>query len=225
MECKRSMSVEALSARSFLLRRLHSLTGVIPIGVFLLFHFFENASARRGAEAFNQTVVKISELPYLPVAEIFGLLLPILFHGIYGLFIRTPSRPNLVRYNLWRNWAYVLQRVTGVIAFAYIVFHVVTTRGWALFIKGDHITFADMQAMLQQPWVIWFYVLGIISVTFHFANGLWSFSLTWGLVRTYRAQQVLGLLTLGLFVALCIVGLDIISAFYYGTSVLSTIGL
>ena len=86
------------SETSFILRRLHSLTGIIPLGGFLLFHFFENASARRGAEAFDEAVVKISQLPYLYVLE-FGLLLgPLLFHALYGLLVRTPSRPNTLNY-------------------------------------------------------------------------------------------------------------------------------
>ena len=46
-----------LDRNHFLLRRLHSLTGVVPIGVFLLFHPTTNASVvwgmldRRGGEA------------------------------------------------------------------------------------------------------------------------------------------------------------------------------
>jgi len=34
---------------SFLLRRLHSLTGIVPIGAFLLEHFLSNAEAFKGA--------------------------------------------------------------------------------------------------------------------------------------------------------------------------------
>ena len=37
--------------RSFLWRRLHSLSGVAPIGGFLIYHIYENMTALRGAEA------------------------------------------------------------------------------------------------------------------------------------------------------------------------------
>ncbi|MBX7143217.1 MAG: succinate dehydrogenase [Oligoflexia bacterium] len=202
----------------FLLRRLHSLTGIVPIGGFLLFHFFENASARHGAEAFNQTVLKISEMPYIYVMEVAVLLLPILFHAVFGLFITASSRPNVANYGYARNWAYFFQRVSGIIAFAYIAVHVLTTRAWALFIKGSAITFADMQSMLNRPAVLSLYVLGIIAVTYHFSNGLWSFSITWGLVRTAEGQRRLAAATMGLFAILCAVGLDILSAFVLNQS-------
>ena len=37
--------------RSFWARRLHSLSGVIPIGAFLVEHFFTNSFSRQGPEA------------------------------------------------------------------------------------------------------------------------------------------------------------------------------
>lgn len=198
---------------SFLLRRLHSLSGIIPIGGFMLFHFFENASARTSPEAFNETVVKISKMPYLPIMEIFLLAIPILFHAFYGLFIRTPSKMNLGSYSTARNWAYFFQRVTGIIAFFYIIFHVATTRVWAIMVKGDHITFQDMASSLANPMVALIYIIGILAITFHFCNGIWSFSITWGLVTTKVAQERLAALSFGFFIILATIGLDIFSAF------------
>ena len=208
----------------FIFRRLHSLTGIIPLGGFLLFHFFENASARRGAEAFNATVEKIGEMPYLYALEIGLLLLPILFHAVFGLFITASARPNVSSYGYARNWAYFFQRLSGIIAFVYIAVHVATTRGWALFVKGGHITFADMQSMLSSPFILWLYILGIVAVTYHFANGIWSFSITWGLVRTAAGQKQLARLTVLLFVLLTAVGLDILSAFVLKQSIFAELG-
>src|SRR5438552_3099274 len=94
--------------RYLLLHRLHSLSGIVPIGGFLLFHFFENASARLGPKAFDQTVAKIGEMPYLYVMELCVIVIPILFHGIYGLFITKAARPNNLQYSFERNWAYFL---------------------------------------------------------------------------------------------------------------------
>jgi succinate dehydrogenase / fumarate reductase cytochrome b subunit len=215
----------AAEERVFLLRRLHSLTGIVPIGGFLLFHFFENSSARHGAEAFNETVVNIGKMPYVYALEVFTLILPILFHSIYGLFITTSSRPNLMRQSYLRNWLYFLQRLSGYVAFAYIFYHIWTTRVWALYVKNANITYADMNAMLSNPMVYAFYLLGIAAVTFHFANGLWGFSITWGLVRTRVGQKRLTVATLVLFVLLCAWGFDIASAFRYGKSYLSFLGV
>jgi succinate dehydrogenase/fumarate reductase cytochrome b subunit (b558 family) len=211
--------------RAFLLRRLHSLTGIVPLGGFLLFHFFENASVRQGAEAFDETVLKISQMPYLPILEIGTLIIPLLFHALYGLFIRTPSRPNVGSYGYSRNWAYFMQRVTGVIAFAFITYHVISTRLWSVVVKGSHITFADMHDYLSDPLILLFYALGIVAVAFHFANGIWSFSITWGIVTTESAQKRLARLTLLIFVALSVVGLDIAWTFSTKTSFLAALGV
>jgi succinate dehydrogenase / fumarate reductase, cytochrome b subunit len=209
----------------FILRRLHSLSGVVPIGGFLLFHFYENASARRGAEAFNETVRHISEMPYLVVLEWAGLLLPILFHSIYGLSITASSRPNVIRHSYGRNWAYLFQRISGMVAFGYLFFHVINTRMWAIFVKGGNITFEDMQQKLAHPYQLLIYFLGIVAVTYHFSNGIWSFSITWGLVRSERGQQQLARATLLLFLVLCLVGLDILSAFVLDKSFFTRIGI
>ena len=206
----------------FILRRLHSLSGIVPIGAFLLFHFFENASARRGAEAFDETVIKISSMPYLPLMEIFGLLLPILFHAVYGIFITSSSRPELSQ-KYERNFAYIMQRVTGMLAVFFIGYHVATTRVWALVEKGDHITFTDMQAKLSHNYVLAIYVIGILSACYHLSNGIWSFSITWGLVRTRAAQARLAKLTTAFGVFLSIIGLDIVSAFVRHETILDSV--
>ncbi len=213
------------SDTSFLLRRIHSLTGIIPLGGFLLFHFFENASARRGPEAFNEAVEQIGKMPYLYALELCVLMLPLMFHALYGLLIRTPSRPNVVAYGYARNWAFFFQRVSGIIAFLFIAFHVVTTRGWALFIKRANFTYADMQHYMLQPEIFAFYVLGVLAVTYHFANGLWSFSITWGLVTSHAAQKRLALLTFLFFLALSVVGVDIAWTFRSGHSFLAFLGV
>jgi len=220
-----SAASPSVTETSFILRRLHSLTGIIPLGVFLLFHFFENSSVRRGGEAFNEAVVAIGKMPYLYAVEILGLLAPLVFHAVYGLFIRTPSRPNVAAYSYGRNWAYFFQRATGVIAFVYITFHVIATRGWALFVKGQDITYSDMHQHLSNNGTFLLYVLGILAVTYHFANGIWSFSITWGLVVSRKAQQRLALLTMLFFVVLAVVGLDIAWTFRTERSFLAALGL
>lgn len=207
----------------FILRRLHSLTGIVPIGGFLLFHFFENASARHGAEAFDKTVAAIADMPYLYALELGVLGLPILFHAVYGLFITSSSRPNVAGYSYARNWAYFFQRITGLIAFAYILFHVATTRVYSLFFKGSAITFSDMHAMLSQPLIFAFYVIGILAVTFHFSNGIWSFSITWGLVKSRLGQQRLAAISMLIFAILSVVGIDIVSSFLWEHGFLSQI--
>lgn len=217
------MAADIKKEGSFLLRRLHSLTGIVPLGAFLMLHFFENASARISPEAFNETVLKMAHIPYMYFVEIFLLGVPIGFHALYGIFIRTPSRPELARNNYFRNFCYAMQRLTGVVVLFYICFHVYTTRIWSLFSKGSPITWLDMHNYVSNPLVALIYVVGIAATTFHFSNGLWSFAITWGLVTTREGQRRLEQLTMLIFGVLCVVGIDIFSAFALEESILSQI--
>ena len=72
---------------SFLLRRLHSLSGVVPIGAFLLEHFVSNAEAFRGPIAYGKQVAFLNSLPGVFLLELFFIWLPILYHGLYGVYI------------------------------------------------------------------------------------------------------------------------------------------
>ena len=107
----------------FTLRRLHSLSGVVPIGAFLLEHFFTNARALQGAPAFDQAAAELARLPFVVLLEAGGIWLPILFHMVLGVLIATTSQANLGRHGFARNWQYTLQRATGVLLAFYIVFH------------------------------------------------------------------------------------------------------
>ncbi len=55
---------------SFLLRRLHSLSGVVPIGAFLLEHFISNAEAFKGPLAYGKQVAFLNSLPFVLGLEI-----------------------------------------------------------------------------------------------------------------------------------------------------------
>lgn len=199
--------------RHFWLRRLHSLTGIVPIGGFLAFHLYENFTATRGAEAYNETAHRLQEMPLALALEIGVIFVPIVFHGVYGLFLTAESRPNPIASPFLRNALYTLQRVTGLIVFAFILFHLWTTR---LVQLSDHNTldlFNLVRSTIANPWLYAFYVAGILSATFHLSNGLWSFSIVWGLTVGPRAQQRMAAVSAAVFVALSVIGLRSIAAF------------
>src|SRR5689334_10700853 len=78
-------SLLAQNRRAFLLRKLHSLSGVVPVGAFMVFHLWTNAKALGGQEPFDAAVRDISHTPYLPILEWGTILLPLLFHAGYGV--------------------------------------------------------------------------------------------------------------------------------------------
>ena len=61
--------------------------------------------------------------------------------------------------------------------------------------------------------MLWFYIIWIVSAVFHFANGLWSFCVSWGITVTPRSQQISTYVTMGIFVVLSIIGVRAILAF------------
>ncbi|ULO08425.1 succinate dehydrogenase cytochrome b558 subunit [Paenibacillus sp. 19GGS1-52] len=188
--------------RGFYSRKIHSLLGVIPLGGFFLEHMLTNFSAvEGGASGFNDSVLWLNSLPLVFFLELFGIWLPLLYHGVYGLYIAYQSKPNLNRYNLERNWRYTLQRVTGIVTFIFIVWHVFETRFQVALGNVKHEQLGGvMHDIVTQPLLLAFYVIGIVSASFHFSNGLWSFLISWGITVGPRSQKASSILCLGLFV-------------------------
>jgi succinate dehydrogenase / fumarate reductase cytochrome b subunit len=174
----------------FLLRRLHSLLGLLPVGGFLIFHLWENSQSRFGALHYNDKVVGFLQgLNYLLLMEIFVIALPILFHAGYGLVIMTSGRWEPIRYPWLHNWMYLFQRVSGVIILLFLLFHVGSTRVWGIF--QPHIRenlYAHMQGLLSDPLIFMAYALGMLISGLHLCNGLWTMAIVWGVTTTPRAQ-------------------------------------
>jgi succinate dehydrogenase/fumarate reductase cytochrome b subunit (b558 family) len=196
------------SRRPFLLRKIHSLTGVVPVGGFLVFHLWTNANALQGQERFDEGVAAISHMPYLLLLEA-GILLPLAFHALYGVKLALEGKPNVGAYTYSRNWMYTLQRVTGILAFAFIAFHL--WEYWFQKVLGKMTAeqfypalCANMSSTMKGvPVVALVYILGIAASVFHFANGLWGFCFSWGITVSKRSQQaaatVFGLLGIIIF--------------------------
>lgn len=193
----------------FLLRRLHTLAGVIPVGLFLLEHLFTNAMATSGAASYNNAVATIQSIPFLHFIEFFFIFLPLIYHGVFGMYAAFTSGYNAGQYSWGRNLMFVFQRITGVITFVFIVFHLWTTR-----FSGKAATFDMVHAMLvNNPAYFWFMIIGVVGATFHFANGLWSFCIHWGITVGARAQKITAYVTMVLFVVLAGVGVSALIAF------------
>lgn len=192
-------------------RRFHSALGVIPIGLFLLEHLITNYMATKGPEAFNAAAKFLEELPFRYFLEIFIIFLPLIYHAVYGIYIAFTAKNNVGRYGFFRNWMFMLQRLTGILTLIFIIWHVYTTRVQVMF--GAHANFDMMADIFSNPFMIGFYLVGVISAIFHFANGLWSFAVSWGLTITPKSQKFMTYVTMIIFVLLSYVGVAAIFAF------------
>lgn len=232
------------SPRSFmerhhlLLRRLHSLSGIVPIGVFLIIHLVTNSSLAWGGAAlrgefkhlhldfqqggvayFQKEVTWINmEVPHLLLMEI-TLWGAIAFHSILGCFYAMSGRSNTGAYPYGANWRYRLQRISGYVGILFIFYHVATLRwGWTWMVPPfdgsvpwDHHYAVSTLAMALRGGeeftaaglaVSAFYFIGVTLLVFHFANGLWTAAITWGLTITAGAQRRWGYVCFALGVAL-----------------------
>lgn len=198
--------------REFFNRRLHSLLGVIPVGVFLIVHLMANNFATRGEEAFNSAAGFMGNLPFRILLEVVIIYLPLLFHAIYGLYIAFTAKNNVSGYGFFRNWMFFLQRISGIITLIFVAWHVWETR-IAYALGRAEVNFQMMENILDSPAMLIFYLVGVISTIFHFSNGLWSFAVSWGLTITPRSQQIATYVTIIIFIALSIVGVTTIFAF------------
>lgn len=223
-----------LDKHYFVLRRLHSLTGIVPIGIFLIVHLVTNSSLawgkfglraeghgvpllEGGVTYFNKEVTWINtQVPHLVLIEV-SLWVAIGFHSILGVYYAMTGRPNNAHYAYQDNWRYTWQRISGYVGILFIFYHVATLRwGWTFLVpngtKWSHdYSVSTLVAAIQgspEGWtavglaVSVFYFLGISLLVFHFANGLWTAAITWGLTISQQAQRRWGVVCFGLGVML-----------------------
>lgn len=200
---------------TFLLRKLHQITGVVPLGVFFFFHMFENSKAMNGEASFVKAVKELHEMPYLLLIEIFGIFIPLLFHSVYGILISAEAKPNPLSYSTSRNWFYMFQRATGIFLFFFLLFHILNLRFGV--IPGLNMTpvagnadkaFSIVSGEFQITWVLVIYILGVLATAWHLAYGFFLFAVDWGIVIGEKAQRVTITACLGLAILLSFVGIN-----------------
>ena len=204
-------------SKTFLMRKLHQLTGIVPLGLFFFGHMFTNSKAMSGDKVFNDAVADIHHIPYLLFVEIFGIFLPLVFHSVYGIYISAEARPNNGNYNYGRNWFYLFQRITGVFLFFFILFHLLNLRFGAipgLDSYGNPVAgnadraFAIVASEFKNIGILIFYFLGIIATAWHLAYGFFLFAVDWGILIGEKAQKYALYASVFLAVTLSAVGIN-----------------
>lgn len=206
--------IRAGEGHSFFLRRLHSLSGIVPIGAFLIEHLISNFAALQGPVAYAQQVKFLNGLPFVRVLEWVFIFIPLAYHALYGVYIWLRGKSNVVYYPWAGNWMYLMQRWTGLFAFAFIIEHV-----WVQRFSGVHLpthpgaAFHKVQVELSHPWMLAFYVIAMIAICWHFAYGVWLFCAKWGITQGDIARRRFGYVCTVGGIVLAVVGLLSIYAF------------
>jgi len=216
-------SASFLARHEFFIRRLHSLCGLVPVGAYMVIHLVTNASVLDSPATYQRLVYQIHGLGrLLPFVEWTLIFIPILFHALLGIAIIRGGLSNLGHYPHASNLRYTLQRATGMIAFAFIMWHVFHLHGWFHF---D----AWLSHVAKPPWAAQFrpfnatssltvamqgvvvptlYAVGMLSCVFHLANGMWTMGITWGVWVTPSAQRRASWFCLAFGLGLAAVGLS-----------------
>ncbi|GFZ76448.1 succinate dehydrogenase cytochrome B558 [Paenibacillus marchantiophytorum] len=203
-----------IMGNSYYFRKIHSLLGVIPVGFFLIEHLLTNYEATKGPAAFVDQINWLNGLPLVLLLEIVGIWLPLLYHAVYGLYVAYQARNNVSSYGYFRNQMFMLQRVTGVLTFLFVAWHLFETR---LQVALGNVAHEDlgrtMHDIATNPVIFTIYVIGVVSASFHFCNGIWSFLVSWGITVGPRAQRYSSIIWMALFVVMSVMFIMSLVAF------------
>jgi succinate dehydrogenase / fumarate reductase cytochrome b subunit len=204
-----------MAGNSYYYRKLHSLLGIVPIGFFLVEHLLSNYTAfNEGHLGFIKQVNWLNSLPLVLFLEIFFIWIPLLYHGVYGLYVAYTAKYNNGNLGYFRNHMFMLQRVTGVITFIFVAWHFFELRFQVALGNVKHEELGmTMHAIATNPVYYVLYLIGIVAAVFHFSNGIWNFLVSWGITIGPRAQRVSSYICMGIFVVMSIMFILSLTAF------------
>lgn len=209
-----------LDRNHFLLRRFHSLSGIVPVGAFLVEHLLTNSGSWYGPARYNKDVKWIQDMPFLFVLEWGFIFLPLAFHAIYGFYIALTARMNAFTYPYMNNRRYTLQRITAYITLTFLIIHLLKFR-FAYLLGGPVFAeAADWFALTKQGLLHWhvgklympawitlsFYTVGLTAAVYHFANGIWTFAISWGILGGPDSQRWFQYVCLLIGIVMCVWG-------------------
>lgn len=194
--------------RHFLLRRLHSLTGIF-FGLYVILHLLVNATLIQGTtptDIYKLQVQKIHSLPFLMGVEWTLIFAPVIYHTIYGLWITFTGQPNVGHYPYSRNIFYFFQRLTALLLVVLLAFHILSMKG--VFGPTSPLTFQEadpthsaIRSITTYGFVSYVvYPLFVLCACYHLANGFWAAGITWGLTVSAAAQRRWGGICILLFI-------------------------
>jgi succinate dehydrogenase / fumarate reductase cytochrome b subunit len=199
---------------NFISERLGSALAIVPLGVWTLNHLWNNLAAFQGAAAWQKAV---TEYPH-PLAEAITLgivLLPLAWHTVWGLGRIFQTRPNYPRYGYFANLKFILQRVAGLGLLAFLGAHL-----WLAFLEprlmeGRVEPFADIahEMHFHRPTIV-VYILGVLAIAYHLANGLQTALMTFGATVTKASLRKWEIMAWAMFLLMLAMGWGAIFALY-----------
>jgi succinate dehydrogenase / fumarate reductase cytochrome b subunit len=187
---------------SFLRARLASALAVFPLGVWTFVHLWHNLAAFEGAAAWQASVTEYPH-PFAQAMTAVVVLLPLALHAIWGIGRLMTSRPNNVRYGYYANFKYALQRLTAIGVLLFLGAHLWLASIRPRLVEGHAEPFADIAHEMHYhgPTLVT-YLLGTLGVSYHLANGIQTFCMSWGIVSSRRGLRRLEWIAIALLAVL-----------------------
>ncbi|HEX9603473.1 MAG TPA: succinate dehydrogenase [Myxococcales bacterium] len=204
---------ERTIARNFLLARMGSFLAFFPLGVWTANHLWSQLAAFAGPRTWEQSVTAHSS-PATAALTFTVVMVPLLWHVGWGMVRLGKTRTSTV--GNFSNLRYWLQRASALGLLAFLGAHLWLAWIQPRFVLGRPEPFADIAGQMHHhtPTLI-VYVLGTLAISYHLANGLWSFAtMGWGIAVSKSAQAWFERLALVVFVVLLAIGWASIYALY-----------
>jgi succinate dehydrogenase / fumarate reductase cytochrome b subunit len=172
------------------LQRAFSLSGLLPLGAFLVLHLWMNARALGGEGRFAAGVDALHGSPLFSFAEAAFVFAPLALHAALGLRLAL-TRVTFVDPSPYPPPVLAIMRGTGIVVAGFLVLHLFELRfrvvggarpgGGEL---GTLLAAGLSSTRLGVPWRAVGYLVAVGCVAFHFAAGSWGF-----FARTRRGQE------------------------------------
>ena len=212
----------SLTRESYLWHKIHSLTGIIPVGFYMVQHLVLNSFSLAGPEKFKAVLGFFAGMPkhVLLFLEIAFIWVPLLFHGVYGVFISGRAQSNMFndKYAWPENRMYSFQRWSGVALFFLLIAHVVTTtvKAGVSPLGEEVVQFDAWREMLTAGGTyagLILYVVGVALAGYHLAFGWWNFCIRWGITVNRRSQAGMLRVSVVLFILITLLGWAALAGF------------
>jgi succinate dehydrogenase / fumarate reductase cytochrome b subunit len=171
-------------------RRLFTLAGVLPLGVFVPAHLLTTATATQGGARFDRTFAHSTGTTGVLLLVV---VLPLAFHAAYGawLALARPAAANLP------SWLPRIRSGASLATLVFVVGHLLElplrTYAGALRVSSLEDTVA---AHLSSTWhgvplIALGYLIGVAATIAHFSLSIWALVPSYGLVLTERGRATL----------------------------------
>ncbi len=216
--------VEATASRGGLFPRLGSALALAPLGVWTMWHLWENLYVWAGRDAWAAHVTDVRYGPEGPSYvgnDVASLLVsvvvlgPLVLHTLWGLRRIRMTKPN--GYKFFGNAKFLLQRLSALGLMGFLGAHIFLARIKPMLNETGtgREDFCDHAGhMRHHPPTLAVYTLGVIGIAYHLANGVYTAAFINGLAASAKASRKMQVVSLLLFALLLVFGLGSVIGMY-----------